>query len=134
MRDGDGDKNDDDEADDGIILIFTTCVNLSKALKHEKESKGSPKSSGYDFSKYANGADIPPWSPTSRRSFTSSWSSADGDDPGLLSSSEESGDEQAFEQTNSFHDNLLTGASVWCLDCWGDFLVVGCSDGTIEVG
>lgn len=104
-----------------------------EALKHEKESKKSPKSSGYDFSKYANGADIPPWSPTSRRSFTSSWSSADGDDPGLLSSSEESGDEQAFEQTNSFHDNLLTGASVWCLDCWGDFLVVGCSDGTIEI-
>ena len=99
------------------------------------ESGGSPKSPGYDFSKYANGADIPPWSPraSSRGSFTSSWSSADGEDPGWISSSEGSGDEQVFVQTNSFHDSQLTGASVWCVDCKGDLLVAGCSDGTIEV-
>lgn len=98
------------------------------------ELRGSSRSTGYDFSKYANGAGIPPWSPRSPKgSFTSSWSSVDGEDPGWLSSSEESGDEQADVQTNSYHDNQLTGASVWCFDCKDDLLVTGCSDGTIEI-
>lgn len=99
-----------------------------------KESNDTAKSAGYDFSKYANGEDIPRWSPSSRGSFSSSWTNPDEDGPEWLTSSEESGDEEAFVQTSSYHGSqLTTGASVWCVDCWGDFLVVGCSDGTIEV-
>ena len=100
-------------------------------------SGGSPKSTGYDFSKFANGMTIPSWtSPrvSSRGSFTSSWSSADGEDIGWLSSnSEGSGDEQAYAQTESCHDDRAAGTTVWCVDCKGDLLVTGCSDGTIEV-
>ena len=111
-----------------LLQVFNHDCSLN-------ESGGSPKSTGYDFSKYANGADIPPWSPrvSSRGSFSSSWSSADGEDPGWMSSSEGSGDEQPFVQTSSCHDNQSSGASVWCVDCKGDLLVTGCSDGTIEV-
>ena len=123
----------------------TEAVNGGENLKDNNEvvnhdcsfneSGGSPKSAGYDFSKYTNGVDIPTWSPrvSSRGSFTSSWSSADGEDPGWLSSSEGSGDEQAYVQTDSFHDDRSPGASVWCVDCKDDLLVTGCSDGAIEV-
>lgn len=110
-------------------------VNNSCSLDESFVSGGSPKSTGYDFSKYANGMDIPTWSPrvSSRGSFTSSWSSTDEDETGWLSSSEGSCDEQARAQTDSFHNNRATGASVWCVDCKGDLLVTGCSDGAIEV-
>lgn len=93
------------------------------------------KTAGFDFSKYANGTGIPAWSTrvSSRGSFTSSWSSADGEDPGRLTSSEESADEQVFSQTSNDSKNESTGTSVWCVDCKGDLLVTGCSDGTIEV-
>ncbi|KAL9968180.1 hypothetical protein ACROYT_G026523 [Oculina patagonica] len=109
--------------------------NHENSLNESFVSGGSPKSTGYDFSKYANGMDIPTWSPrvSSRGSFTSSWSSADGEDVGWLSSSEGSGDEQAYVQTDSCHDDRAVGASVWCVDCRGDLLVTGCSDGTIEI-
>ena len=110
-------------------------VNTSCSLDESFVSSGSPKSTGYDFSKYTNGMDIPTWSPrvSSRGSFTSSWSSTDEEDAGWLSSSEGSCDEQAYAQTDSFHNNRATGASVWCVDCKGDFVVTGCSDGAVEV-
>ena len=110
-------------------------VNTSCSLDESFVSGGSPKSTGYDFSKYTNGMDIPTWSPrvSSRGSFTSSWSSTDEEDAGWLSSSEGSCDEQAYAQTDSFHNNRATGASVWCVDCKGDFVVTGCSDGAVEV-
>lgn len=110
-------------------------VNNSCSLDESFMSGGSPKSTGYDFSKYTNGMDIPTWSPrvSSRGSFTSSWSSTDEEDAGWLSGSEESCDEQAYAQTDSFHSNRATKASVWCVDCKGDLLVAGCSDGAIEV-
>lgn len=110
-------------------------VNHNGSLNESFVSGGSPKSTGYDFSKYTNGMDIPTWSPrvSSRGSFTSSWSSTDGEDAGWLSSSEGSCDEQAYVQTDSFRDNRAPGASVWCVDCKGDLLVTGCSDGAIEV-
>ena len=110
-------------------------VNTSCSLDESFVSGGSPKSTGYDFSKYTNGMDIPTWSPrvSSRGSFTSSWSSTDEEDTGWLSSSEGSCDEQAYAQTDGFHRNRTTGASVWCVDCKGDFVVTGCSDGAVEV-
>ncbi|XP_015773212.1 PREDICTED: sterol regulatory element-binding protein cleavage-activating protein-like [Acropora digitifera] len=114
------------ETEDGNEVTSDECVS--------KESNDTAKSAGYDFSKYANGEDIPRWSPSSRGSFSSSWTNPDEDGPEWLTSSEESGDEEAFVQTSSYHGSqLTTGASVWCVDCWGDFLVVGCSDGTIEI-
>lgn len=70
---------------------------------------------------------------SSRGSFTSSWSSAYGENPGRLTSSEESADEQVFSQTCNDPKNESTGTSVWCVDCKGDLLVTGCNDGTIEV-
>lgn len=114
------------KTEDGNEVTSDECVS--------KESNDTAKSAGYDFSKYANGEDIPRWSPSSRGSFSSSWTNPDEDGPEWLTSSEESGDEEAFVQTSSYHGSqLTTGASVWCVDCWGDFLVVGCSDGTIEI-
>lgn len=123
----------------GILLSPKSESNLAEnhncSLNESFVSGGSPKSTGYDFSKYTNGMDIPTWSPrvSSRGSFTSSWSSTDEEDAGWLSSSEGSCDEQAYVQTDSFRDNRATGASVWCVDCKGDLLVTGCSDGAIEV-
>lgn len=108
--------------------------NHDCSLELSLDSGGSPKSTGYDFSKYMNGVDIPTWSPrvSSRGSFTSSWSSA-GDDVGWLSSSEGSCDEQVKVQSESCHDDRSHGASVWCVDCKDDLMMIGCSDGTIEV-
>lgn len=138
-----GADENDTEVGNGVLLSPKAESNFreNEIKNHESSlnesfvSGGSPKSTGYDFSKYANGVDIPTWSPrvSSRGSFTSSWSSADGEDVGWLSSSEGSGDEQAYVQTDSCHDDRAVGASVWCVDCKGDLLVTGCSDGTIEV-
>ena len=131
------------EVNDGILLspksesnsAEVDVANNSCSLDESFISGGSPKSTGYDFSKYTNGMDIPTWSPrmSSRGSFTSSWSSTDEEDAGWLSGSEGSCDEQAYAQTDSFHSNRDTEASVWCVDCKGDLLVTGCSDGAIEV-
>lgn len=131
------------EVGDGILLSPKSesnaaeidVANNSCSLDESFVSGGSPKSTGYDFSKYTNGMDIPTWSPrvSSRGSFTSSWSSTDEEDTGWLSGSEESCDEQAYAQTDSFHSNRATEASVWCVDCKGDLVVTGCSDGAIEV-
>lgn len=131
------------EASDGILLSPKSesnvaeidAVNNSCSLDESFVSGGSPKSTGYDFSKYTNGMDIPTWSPrvSSRGSFTSSWSSTDEEDAGWLSGSEESCDEQVYAQTGSFHSNRATEASVWCVDCKGDLVVTGCSDGAIEI-
>lgn len=102
-------------------------------------SSGSPKSTGYDFSKYATDVDISLWPSrvSSRGSFAGSWSSADGDDVGWLSSSEGSCDEQVkievHVQSDSYHDDRSNGASVWCVDCKDDLMIIGCSDGTIEI-
>lgn len=102
-------------------------------------SSGCPKSSGYDFSKYATDVDTSLWPSrlSSRGSFTSSWSSADGDDVGWPSSSEGSCDEQVKPEmhvhSDNYYDDHSNGASVWCVDCKDDLMIIGCSDGTIEV-
>ncbi|XP_073236270.1 sterol regulatory element-binding protein cleavage-activating protein-like isoform X4 [Porites lutea] len=113
----------------------TNDTLLSPTEEHEVLNRDCSKTTGFDFSKYANGTGIPAWSTrvSSRGSFTSSWSSADGEDPGRLTSSEESADEQVFSQTSNDSKNESTGTSVWCVDCKGDLLVTGCSDGTIEI-
>lgn len=102
-------------------------------------SSGYPKSSGYDFSKYATDVDTSLWPSrlSSRGSFTSSWSSADGDDVGWPSSSEGSCDEQVKPEMHvhgdNYYDDHSNGASVWCVDCKDDLMIIGCSDGTIEI-
>lgn len=38
-----------------------------------------------------------------------------------------------YVYSDNYYDDYFNGVLVWCVDCKDDLMIIGCSDGIIEV-